>query len=134
MDGANVEIYDAVGEENIIIFGMSTPEVNNLKNSGYKPTDYFVNNENAKKVVASILNGIGGKEFPEIVNALTNHDPYMVMADFADYQKAQDKIDELYRDEKRFAKMGLMNIACSGIFAADRSIDDYARDIWNCKQ
>ena len=57
----------------------------------------------------------------------------MVMADFADYQKAQLKIDELYRDKKRFARMGLMNIAGSGVFAADRSVDDYARDIWHCK-
>lgn len=133
MDGANVEIYDAVGKDNIIIFGMSTPEVNSLKNSGYRPADYLTSNENAKKVVSSIMGGIGGKEFPEIVNALTNSDPYMVMADFADYQNAQKKIDELYKDEKLFAKMGLMNIACSGIFAADRSIDDYARDIWHCE-
>ena len=133
MDGANVEIFEAVGEDNIIIFGMSAPEVDSLKNAGYKPADYFANNSNAQKVISSVMQGIGGREFPEIVNALTVSDPYMVMADFADYQKAQLKIDELYRDKKRFARMGLMNIAGSGVFAADRSVDDYARDIWHCK-
>lgn len=133
MDGANVEIFEAVGEDNIIIFGMSTPEVNELKEKGYSPSEYLNANENAKKVVSSIMAGIGGKEFPEIVNALANSDPYMVMADFADYQRAQAKIDELYKDEKKFARMGLMNIASSGIFAADRSIDDYATHIWGCK-
>ncbi len=133
MDGANVEIYESVGEENIVIFGMSADEVESLKASGYDPKTYYGNNSKAYEAVSAIFNGVGGKEFPEIINVLTNSDPYMVLGDFADYQAAQNKIDVLYKDEKKWAKMSLANIAGAGIFAADRAVLEYANDIWNAK-
>ncbi len=133
MDGANVEIFDAVGEENIIIFGMSTPEVDDLKRRGYNPMSYYNNNSQIKRVVDYISqNGIAGKQFPEIANII-NHDPYMVLADFADYRRAQKQMVELYKDKDKWNRMSLMNISGAGRFAADRAINDYARDIWHTK-
>ena len=130
MDGANVEIYDAVGKDNIMIFGMSTPEVNELKRSGYVPMNYYNNNAELHNLIDFINKGIGGKMFGEITNTAIYHDPYMVLADFADYRNIQKKAEEIWQDKDRWTKMSLNNIAGAGIFAADRSINDYARDIW----
>ncbi len=134
MDGANVEIFDAVGAENIMIFGMSTPEVNELKRSGYVPQNYYNNNAEIHNLVDFINKGIGGKMFGEIGGSIIHHDPYMVLADFADYRNIQKQAEEIWHDTKRWDRMSLMNIACAGIFAADRSINDYARDIWHCEK
>ncbi len=131
MDGANVEIYDAVGAENIMIFGMRTPEVNELKRSGYNPQNYYNNNAELHELIDFINKGIGGKMFGEIGGSIVHHDPYMVLADFADYRNVQKQAEEIWQDKDRWAKMSLMNIAGAGIFAADRSINDYARDIWH---
>lgn len=133
MDGANVEIYDAVGEDNIFIFGLTTPEVEQLKRDGYNPQQYLNNNSVLKSAVDFIDRGVNGKQFGEITSSLINVDPYMALADFADYQKAQQLSAEAYRHEKRFAKMSLMNISGAGVFSADRSIMDYANTIWNTK-
>ncbi len=131
MDGANIEIHDAVGEDNIIIFGMKTPEVNELKKSGYVPAHYYHNNQTLRKTIDFInTNLIDGKSFPEIGETIKRHDPYMVLADFADYALAQKRAEELFLDKERLNRMSLYNIAGAGIFAADRSINDYARDIW----
>ena len=134
MDGANVEIYDAVGAENIMIFGMSTPEVNELKRSSYTPQNYYNNNAEIHNLVDFINKGIGGKMFGEIGGSIVHHDPYMVLADFADYRNIQKLAEEIWHDTKRWDKMSLMNIAGAGVFAADRSINDYARDIWHCEK
>lgn len=133
MDGANVEIFDAVGEDNIFIFGMTTPEVEQLKRDGYNPKKYLENNEVLKNAVDFINHGVNGKSFGEISSSLMNVDQYMALADFADYQKAQQFSAEVYRDKERFAKMSLMNISGAGVFSADRSIMDYANDIWHTK-
>lgn len=133
LDGANVEIHDAVGDENIFIFGMKTPDVENLKRAGYNPQNYLNNNETLRNAVDFIRNGVNGKRFDEIVSSLTNSDPYMALADFADYQKAQKAVSKAYADRESFAKMSLMNISGAGIFSADRSIMDYADYIWNTK-
>ena len=133
IDGANVEIHDAVGDENIFIFGMKTPDVENLKRAGYNPQNYLNNNETLRNAVDFIRNGVNGKRFDEIVSSLTNSDPYMALADFADYQKAQKAVSKAYADRENFAKMSLMNISGAGIFSADRSIMDYADYIWNTK-
>ena len=133
LDGANVEIHDAVGDENIFIFGMKTPDVENLKRAGYNPQNYLNNNETLRNAVDFIRNGVNGKRFDEIVSSLTNSDPYMALADFADYQKAQKVVSKAYADRENFAKMSLMNISGAGIFSADRSIMDYADYIWNTK-
>ena len=133
LDGANVEIHEAVGEDNIIIFGMSTPEVNELKRVGYNPMNYYQNNVDIRKVVDFINGGINGKVFPEIGGTITHNDPYMVLADFADYKAAQAKAEKLFADRKTWNRMSLMNIAGAGRFACDRAINDYARDIWHTK-
>ena len=133
MDGANVEIYDAVGEDNIFIFGMTTPEVEQLKRNGYNPMQYMNNNAVLKNAVDFIAQGVNSKQFGEITSSLMNIDPYMALADFADYQKAQQIASNAYQDKERFAKMSLMNISGAGIFSADRSIMDYANTIWNTR-
>ncbi len=130
LDGANVEIAEAAGKENEIIFGMKTHEVNNLKRFGYHPMTFVNENEEAKSVLSLLEKGWGGEDFHQIVDNLKTSDPYMVMADFADYRKAQHKISELYADINVWNKMSLMNIANSGVFSADRSVSDYANNIW----
>ena len=131
-DGANVEIHEAVGDDNIIIFGMRTPEVLALRNS-YDPNPYYNNNPKLRRAVDFICNGIDGKQFPALVNALRNKDYYMAFADFADYCAAQDRASLLYADKEKWSRMSLINIANAGIFSADRSIHDYATNIWNAK-
>ena len=133
LDGANVEIAQAVGDENIIIFGMKTPEVQQLKRDGYHPMNYVNNNPVLKSVIDFISSGINGKDFSEIVSSLTSSDTYMALADFEDYQKAQRISAQLYRDKEKFARMSLMNIASAGVFSADRAISEYARNIWHTK-
>lgn len=133
LDGANVEIAEAVGDENIFIFGMKTPEVQQLQNAGYHPMDYINNNSVLKGVIDFLNAGVNGKTFGEITSSLMNVDPYMALADFADYQMAQAKSAEVYKDKYAFAKMSLMNISGAGIFSADRSIMDYANNIWHTK-
>ena len=132
-DGANVEIHEAVGDDNIVIFGMHTPEVMDLRRRGYNPRNYYENNAVLKECLEFIKNGINGQSFEPIYNTLANVDYYMALADFADYCSAHDKINALYADRVKWNNMSLVNIAESGIFAADRSIEDYARDIWNVK-
>ena len=134
MDGANVEIYDAVGKDNIFIFGMTTKEVNNLKKDGYNPQNYYNNNAEIHDMVEFINKGICGKNFGEIGGTIIHHDPYMVLADFADYRQAQRDVEQAWLDSKAWNKMSLMNVAGAGIFSADRSIDDYAKKIWGLKK
>ena len=131
LDGANVEIHDAVGDENIVIFGMTTPEVNELKSKGYVPMNFYNNNAELRNVIDFINRGFCDKQFPEISGTIVYHDPYMVLADFADYRQAQNKIDELWADRTRWNSMSLMNTACSGRFAADRAVNEYAKNIWH---
>ena len=131
LDGANVEIHEAVGDDNMFLFGMTTPEAVDLKNNGYHPINYYNNNSELRKVIDFIQKGINGKQFPEIGNTIIHHDPYMVLADFADYRQAQKYIDTVWKDRDRWNRMSLMNIAGAGRFAADRAINDYARDIWH---
>lgn len=131
LDGANVEIKDAVGDDNIIIFGMKTEEVNDLKNRGYRPEDIFNSNETVRNAVNRIYHGINGCKFNEVADSLKNSDPYMVLADFDAYRNAQKLTAELYKDTEKWSKMSLANIAGAGIFSADRAVTDYARDIWS---
>ena len=130
LDGANVEIADAAGHDNEIIFGMLTPEVNALKGMGYHPSAFISGDNTAMAVLDLLERGWNGENFSEITNNLRNSDPYMVMADFKDYRRAQQTVQQLYRDKEKWNRMSLMNIANAGIFSADRSIMEYARDIW----
>ena len=132
-DGANVEIHRAVGDDNIIIFGMQTDEVNRLKNAGYNPRSYYDNNAELKAVIDFISRGIGGNDFRDISDLLLNVDSYMALADFSDYMRATRYAAQLYADRDRWNKMSLLNTAHSGIFAADRAVRQYADNIWHTK-
>ncbi len=130
-DGANIEIGEAVGDENIVNFGMTADEVAELKARGYHPQQYYQSNENIRKAIDMLTNGIGGVRFDEIANQLKNNDTYMALADFDSYRAAQQRISEIYRDPMKFSNMSLMNIAGAGIFSADRAIHEYAHNIWH---
>ena len=129
LDGANVEIADAAGQDNEIIFGMLTPEVNALKGMGYHPQAFIADDNVAMAVLDLFERGWNGENFSEVTSNLRNSDPYMVLADFKDYRRAQHTVQELYRQKETWNRMSLMNIANAGIFSADRSVMDYARDI-----
>lgn len=132
LDGANVEIRELVGDENIIVFGMNTQEVQNKKKH-YNPRDYYNSNPNIKRAIDFMAHGIDGSSFDDIANSLKNDDPFMVLADFESYREAQAKVSELYLDRDRWYTMAAMNIASAGYFSADRSVTDYADYIWNLK-
>jgi len=127
LDGANVEILEAVGSDNAIIFGMTTPEVRQLGKQGYQSSILYNNNHIIKKAVDGIRSEFG---FDDLANYLASQDTYMVLADFADYSLAEQKASRLYLDTNTWNRMSLVNIAKAGRFAADRSIRDYAETIW----
>lgn len=139
LDGANVEMAERVGEENIFIFGLNAEEVNDIWSNGYNSSAYYNQDPVLRKIVESLIVGFNGTSFAEIANYLIRNapvaDPYMCLADFESYTKTQKKVSELYRtDPMAWNKKSLMNIAASGYFSADRSIRDYANNIWNLKQ
>jgi len=133
LDGANIEIKDAVGDDNIIIFGMKNEEVNALKARGYNPEDIYANNETIRNCINRMYQSINGCVFSEVANSLKSQDPYMVLADFESYRQAQKFSSECYRDKMKWAKMSLNNIAGAGIFSADRAVNEYAKNIWHLK-
>lgn len=130
LDGANIEIKEAAGDDNIIIFGMTTPEVEALKARGYNPSDYFNNNSIIHEAVERMYHGINGCTFNDVANSLKDRDPYMVLADFDSYRQAQKYSTACYDDKTKWAKMSLNNIAGAGIFSADRAVNEYASNIW----
>ena len=134
MDGANVEIRGLVGDDNIVIFGMSEDEVVARKPS-YKPYEYYQNNAEIRRIIDSLTNGTfhtDKKAFEDLANEfLLRNDEYMILADFESYKQAHDKIYGLYQDEEKWARMCLANIANSSFFSSDRTINDYVRDIWH---
>ncbi len=129
LDGANVEICEAVGKDNIILFGMTTPAVNDMKSKGYRSLDFYSTNSVIRRAVDEIRAG----RFSAVADNLLHSDPYMVLGDFESYRRAQERSAELYVNRQKWNQMSLMNIANAGIFSADRSINDYARDIWHIK-
>ena len=138
MDGANVEIHERVGDENIFIFGLLTEEVEKLK-THYNPTAYYNGDHRIKAIIDLLRKGIAGTSFSEIADSLTvgrggGADPYMVLADFSSYEEAQGKVSEEYRDRYRLVKLSMSNNASSGFFAADRSVEEYAQRIWRLKK
>lgn len=130
LDGANIEISNAVGDDNILIFGMKAEEVNALKVRGYHPEEYYYNNPIIKSCIDRMHAGINGCTFSEVADSLCTQDPYMVLADFDSYCQVQAHSSELYMDSDTWMKMSLHNIAGAGIFSADRAVNEYAKDIW----
>ncbi|MBQ7562853.1 MAG: glycogen/starch/alpha-glucan phosphorylase, partial [Lachnospiraceae bacterium] len=142
MDGANVEIVEEVGEENAFIFGLSSEEVINFENyGGYNPTEIFNNDPDVRKVLMQLINGTYSPKDPDLFRDLYNSllntqvtskaDTYFILKDFKPYAEAQKRVEEAYRDEKRWAKMAITNIASCGKFSSDRTIREYVDDIWH---
>ena len=131
LDGANVEIHEQVGDENMFLFGMHTDEVNSLR-AGYRPRNVYNSNYDIREVIDFVsAGGLGGKNFDSIVRYLLDSDPYMTLADFDSYKQAQAKVNATYLDREKWNKMSLTNIAKAGIFSSDRSVEEYAKNIWN---
>ena len=132
MDGANVEIAEQVGPENILIFGMSTPEAEELKSRGYHPADYIARSETLERLLEFMERQENPESFWMLAKHLRTVDQYMAAADFESYAAADDRAADIYyNDPLRWQRMSLANIAGAGIFCADRSIHDYAREIWH---
>lgn len=131
MDGANIEIFDAVGKDNIFIFGMNTEEVNALYRTGYHPHSLYDSDPEIREVLDFIRDGgIDGKKFDSIVGYLLNNDTYMSLADFESYRQCQAHVADVYRDPTAWNRMSLLNIANTGIFSADRAVKEYIDNIW----
>ena len=138
LDGANVEMSQAVGEENIFIFGLHADEVEDMWMKGYNASMYYNQNDRLRKIVEELIKGFNGESFSDMANYLLTGtpvaDPYMCMADFESYSATQQKVKILYAEDRmRWAKISLNNISASGYFSADRSIKEYAEKIWNLK-
>lgn len=136
LDGANVEISELVGDDNIVIFGMNANEVTTLyANNSYNPMDIYKNDERVKTIIDELTNGFFDKvdrnEFAVIRDNLLYRDPYFVLKDFDSYIKAQEKINELYKDQKKWLHMSIVNVAKSGFFTTDRTMRQYNKDIWH---
>ena len=139
MDGANVEIHERVGDENIFLFGLLADQVAELWKNGYNPTHYYQTDPVIKRLIDTLRRGIGGVGFSEIADSLTigkggAPDGYLVLADFESYREAQGRVDATYRDKEKWNRMSLVNIAKAGFFAADRSVKEYADRIWGLKR
>lgn len=135
-DGANVEMSECVGMDNIFIFGLSAEQVDNAWKVGYRPSEIYENNPRVHKVIDMLKVGFDGEKFDDIARYLiegNRPDPYMCLIDFDSYMDGYYQMDEAYKDYGLWAKMSLCNIAGSGFFAADRSIEDYAKNIWDLK-
>lgn len=139
LDGANVEIKEAVGDDNIFIFGMTVEEVQQLRARGYNPWEYYANNPNLKDALDWLVSdyfmpGAPNAFMPLRKSVLDWGDPFMVCADYQAYCDAQKKADEAFSDKPRWAKMAILNTARIGRFSSDRTIREYAEDIWNLKK
>ncbi|MCI8454626.1 MAG: glycogen/starch/alpha-glucan phosphorylase [Lachnospiraceae bacterium] len=145
MDGANVEMAEEVGEENMFIFGASSDEIIAFeKNGGYHPMEIFNNDQDIRRVLMELINGYFAPHDPELFRDIYNSllttnfgnrpDPYFILKDFHSYAQAEAKIDKAYRDEKWWARTAILNTASCGKFSSDRTIEEYVRDIWNLKK
>lgn len=138
LDGANVEMAKEVGNDNIFIFGLKSNEVDDIWRSGYSSSKYYNDSPKLRRIIEALIIGFNGQSFSDMANYLLTGspvaDPYMCMADFVSYNKTQRQISELYATDKtKWNQMSLRNIAASGYFSADRSIRQYAENIWNLK-
>ena len=139
MDGANVEIVEEVGIDNAFIFGLSTEEVMKYeREGGYNPMDIYNNNQAVRRVLTQLIDGTYAKDDPDrfrdLYDSLTKEDVYFILKDFDSYAEAQQRVDAAYRDEKKWAKMAMLNTAMAGKFSSDRTIEEYAKEIWHLKK
>ena len=139
MDGANVEIVEEVGEENAFIFGMSAEQVMEYeKNKNYHPADLYNSHDDIRRVMTQMINGFYCPENPDLFrplyDTLMQKDMYFILADFESYKEAQKRVEAAYRDEKRWARMAMMQTAHCGKFSSDRTIEEYVHDIWHLEK
>jgi starch phosphorylase len=134
LDGANVEIRDAVGAENFFLFGLTTDEIHALQQTGYRPHEYYEQNPSLKGALDLIASGYFSRGdaalFQPLINSLIHHDDYFVMADFQSYIDCQKEVSQAWADQHHWTKMSILNTARMGYFSSDRTIRDYSRDIW----
>ena len=134
LDGANVEIKEEVGDDNIFIFGLTTPQVAEIKANGYSPRDYYNQNPALKEVLDMIANGFFSQEEPNryqaIVDNLLNNDNYLLLADYAAYIDCQDEVAKVYQDQDEWSRRAILNVARMAKFSSDRTICEYAKNIW----
>ena len=138
LDGANVEIHEQVGDENMFLFGLHADEVEALWREGYDPLAYVRRNPELADILRMLRTGMFGGSYDDIYNSLLTRaygtaDAYMTLADFEDYARTQDRVSETYRDKYKFGNMSLVNIAKAGIFSSDRAVMEYAKNIWYMK-
>jgi len=135
MDGANIEIREEVGEENIFIFGLLADEVVKLKENGYKPVEYYEGNKELKKIIDMISSDCFNRDepgiFQPIIEKLLKDDYYCLLADYQPYIDAQDRVSKLYMNTNEWTKRAILNVARIAKFSSDRSIKEYAEKIWN---
>jgi len=134
LDGANVEIRSEVGEENFFLFGLTAPQVFATQAEGYRPREFYNGNHELREVIDTITSGTfsrgDGEIFRPLVDSLLNHDPFMVLADYQSYVSCQSRVSETFRDERRWSRMSILNIARMGKFSADRAVREYHQKIW----
>jgi glycogen phosphorylase len=137
LDGANIEIRQAVGQENFFLFGLTAEEVRAKRAAGYQPWDYYSSNAELREGIEKISSGgfSGGDSnlFKPLVDSLMGHDPYLLFADYQAYIKCQEEVSEAYKDRDKWTRMSILNTARMGKFSSDRAIREYCEKIWNAK-
>ena len=138
LDGANIEMLNAAGKGNMYIFGLTSAEVDDIWLRGYNSAEFYSNNERIRRIVNTLNTGFAGESFSDIASYLISGpgvpDPYMCLADFDSYHMTRERAVRDYADKEKWNRMSIMNISAAGYFAADRSIEEYARNIWNLKK
>jgi len=134
LDGANVEMRDEVGAENFFLFGLTVAEVERIKRAGYRPADYIDGNDELGAALGLLGDGRftdGDTDvFRQLVESLTHHDPFLVLADYASYMDCQERVSAAWQDTEAWTRMSILNAARSGKFSSDRAIAEYCDDIW----
>jgi starch phosphorylase len=136
LDGANVEIREEVGADNFFLFGLTAPQVGELRARGYRPRDYYRRNETLRTVIDYIGSGeLGGDRelFRPIVENLLNDDPFLLLADYQAYIETQERVSALWRDQSAWTRKSILNTARMGKFSSDRSIRDYCQRVWKIR-
>ncbi|MEO1592338.1 MAG: glycogen/starch/alpha-glucan phosphorylase [Cyanobacteria bacterium J06632_22] len=135
LDGANVEIREAVGQDNFFLFGLTVDEVHQLKSRGYSPRSYVEGNANLQTIFHQLETGVfshGDRAlFRQLIDNLLNHDPFLLLADYQSYIDCQEQVSQTYQDTAHWTRLSILNSARAGYFSSDRSIRDYAKEIWN---
>ncbi len=134
LDGANIEIRDAVGHENFFLFGLTTEQVESRLSEVYRPRAIYDSNPFLREAIDSLASGQfshrDGSLFRPLLDHLLNHDPYLLFADYQSYVDCQDRVSETYRDCEKWSRMSILNVARMGKFSSDRSIREYSRNVW----